>query len=345
MTNYQRYQPRRSSYRSSGRQWSVVGWSAAGLIVIVLAWNGLAGPKKDDGSSKKNRNVEITLAGTNDNVNTNTDTTPPVVNGRELTAKDCSQAISVASTDSPFVALTLDAGGSIAGDAKNLVNVLKQQNIPATLFATGPWAEQQAEIVKAYSDAGFDVFNRGYGTTSYATLTKDQIDTDLTKAETAIVDVTSETTKPYFRPPLGDVNDAAAAELKRQGYCPIVWTVDAQDTKDGMAVVDSVSRVSKALKRGAIILMHANSDIALELVPALATEIKDRGYTLVSLRDLLRVTATSTSLNTNSTTNVNRSTNTNKSVTNTNRSTTNTNKSTNTNKTTNTNKSTNTNKN
>jgi len=295
MTNYQRYQPYRRSYRSAGRRWSVLGWGVAAVVVVILIWNGLTG---GPASPDENSEVQITLANANGNANGNVNAAAAEPGVREITSADCRQAISTADTDQPRVALTLDASG-IAGDAEQLVGVLTSNDIPATVFAAGPFAEQQAGILKAYSDAGIDVLNRGYARSSYVGMTSDAIEADIAKADDAIQAATGKRTAPYFRPPFGGVNATVTAAVKAAGYCPILWTVDTLDVADGSTVANSVSRATSALKNGAIILMHVNSDIALELAPALAQKIKDEGYTLVTIRDLLRTEPGQTTQNAN----------------------------------------------
>lgn len=271
------------------------------MVVFILLWNGFRGSPEND-KKKANRNAEITLAGTNGNTNTSAQS----ILGHELTTKDCTKAISSATTTESKVSLTLDAGG-IVGDARKLIDVLKTEEIPAALFATGTWAVENAEIVKAYADAGFDVFSRGNDRTAYTDLTKEKISADLDKAEAAIVDDTGLTPKPYLRPPGGAVDATVIAAVRSLGYCPILSTVDALDIETSATIESGVARVQKALKKGAIIVVHANSDLALELVPALAKMVKDEGYSFATLRDLLRVTTpATTSTNTNSAINANR---------------------------------------
>lgn len=293
MSNYQRYRPYRHAYRSSSQRRQLLGWGIAGLVVVILVWNGVSGS-----SGNKNSNTNgsgITLA------NSNTSTAgSPAISGPELSTQDCTTPIAFATVDQPYVSITLDTGG-IVGDADKVLDKIVAEKIPVTLFVTGPWAETNAELVKRYSDAGIDVFNRGYARTSYDDLAKDKLAADIEKAETAILDATGKPTKPYLRPPFGTVKDTTLTELRRLGYCDIYWTVDALDIADGATVDDSTARVSRALRKGAIVLMHANSDIAVELLPALATEIRSKGYTLVALRDLLRSNG-----NTSQTSNANR---------------------------------------
>ncbi len=291
MTNYRRYRPYRQGYRPGQRPWAVVGWVVVGLIALVLVRNAIGGKSSND-----NTNDGITLAGNangNTNGNVNAARTPTIA-GRELSTKDCPKSVSLGTTEGAYVALTLDGGG-IIGDASKALDVLKEKDAAATLFVTGKWAEDNAEIVKAYAEANIDVFNHSYGHQSFIGLSAAKIDEDLTKAEAAILDVTGKSTKPYFRPPLGDVDEASLKELRSQGYCAILWTVDAMDWKEGITVDESKSRVIERLKKGAIIMLQANSDIAVALLGPLVDEIRSQGYTLVPLRDLLRQSETATS--------------------------------------------------
>lgn len=292
MSNYRRYQPYRKHYQPSRGRWSIVGWIVVGIVLLILIRNGIGGSKQagDGDAAKKD---EISLV----NGNANTNAVAPLIAGKEITTKDCTKAISQASTTKSFVALTLDGGGSIIGDAVKVLDVLKEKNAAATLFVTGKWAEDNVDVVKAYSDANIDVFNHSYAHDSYNGLTGEKIVADLEKAEAAIQDVTLKSTKPYFRPPFGDINDTAITEIRRQGYCAILWTVDAADWKDGATVDGSKEIVLKRLKNGAIVMLQANSDIAKDLVGPLVDEIRGQGYTLVPLRDLLRKPESSANAN------------------------------------------------
>lgn len=297
MTNYRRYQPyRQRSTAGGGRLFKLVGWAAVGIVIIILVRNGLSG------GSTTNQNAagdEIRLANGNSNTNTALSSTPPELTGRELSTADCARPISVASVDGPYVAVTLDGGG-IIGDALTLVEVVKSKQVPVTLFSTGKWAEDNAEVVKAYTDAGADVFGHSYSHPSFKGLEDERVDTELTKAEAAIFDVTGQTTKPYFRPPFGDYDTASLAEARKQGYCMILWTVDAEDWKNGATVDGAKTRVIEALKDGAIVMLQANSDIVVDLLGPLVDEIRGKGYTPVKLRDLLRASASTGSSNANS---------------------------------------------
>lgn len=290
MGNYRRYQPYRKQYTSGFNRWSIVSWVVVVIVLIILVRNGLFG--KSGKQSDDTNTSGISLMNSNGNVNASL----PSVEGTALTTKDCTKAISLGSLGKPYVSLTLDAGGTV-GDAQAVLDVLKEKRAVATFFATGKWTEQNTAIVKAFHDSGFDVFNHSYSHDSYTGLAKETIATDLEKAETAIKDVTDESTKPYFRPPFNDLNSTVITEARRNGYCAILSTVDALDWKDGATVDGSKENILKGIKDGAIILMQVNSDIAKDLVGPLVDGIREKGYTLIPLRDLLKQPGTATNSN------------------------------------------------
>ncbi|MBI4426788.1 MAG: polysaccharide deacetylase family protein [Candidatus Kerfeldbacteria bacterium] len=299
MANYRRYQPYRQHRTSGGgRLFKLVGWAAVGIVVIILIRNGLSGSS----TTNQNASDSIRLANNSNgnlSVNATASTTVPELSGRELITKDCPKPISLARVDGKYVALTLDGGG-IIGDALKALDVIKSKQVPATLFSTGKWAEDNAEVIKAYHDAGVDIFSHSYSHPSFKGLDDEKVDTELTKAEAAVFDVTTETTKPYFRPPFGDYDTASLAETRKQGYCMILWTVDAEDWKNGATADSAKTRVLDGLKDGAIMMLQANSDIAVDLLGPLVDEVRAKGYTFVTLRDLLRVETSAASQNTNS---------------------------------------------
>lgn len=350
MSNYRRYSSYRQTGRSGSRWFPKVAWAVIGIVIIVLAVKAFSGHS----SSKKNDDAnQVTLA-TDSNTDVNASATTPSVDGRPLDVGDCSSPISRGSAAQPYVALTYDGGG-IVGDAANTLNALKATGVPATLFVTGAWATDNADIVTAFHTAGVDVYNHSNTHPSFKGLAKASVDTELSKADQTITALTGTSTKPYFRPPFGDYDQASVTEARNQGYCMILWTVDSQDWKTGITVDEAIGNVIAGLKNGAIIVVQANSDIGKDLIGPLVSAVKAKGYTFVALKDLLKQTTaitpytnTNVSVNSNSNANANKNSNTAKTNTNTNAAK-NTNASTNTNKNTNAavnaNKNTNSNKN
>jgi len=342
MSNYRQYSRYRQHYQPGHRLVKTAGWVAVIIVLGFLVKNVFSGHSD---SKNMNTNAEVALAD-DANSNVNGSSSGPTIEGRDLMVGDCAQPISRKTTDQPYVSLTLDGNG-IVGNASAVLNKLKEKNVPATLFASGAWAndalmgdDSKTRVVTAFHDAGYDVFNHSNTHASFKTLAKATADEELLKADQTISALTGTSTKPFFRPPFGDYDQASLTEARNQGYCMILWTVDSLDWKTGITVDEAIANVTVGLKNGAIIVLQANSDIGKDLIAPLVDAVRAEGYTFVSLKNLLRQTgAATTYTNTNASAATNATTNTNKTTTNknsnTNTTTTNTNKSTNTNVNTN----------
>ncbi len=66
----------------------------------------------------------------------------------------------------------------------------------------------------------------------------------------------------------------------------VQWTVDSLDWK-GLSATEIVSRVSTGVKSGSIILFHNNSDNILEALPLVIANLKNQGYKMVNLSELV----------------------------------------------------------
>ena len=109
-------------------------------------------------------------------------------------------------------------------------------------------------------------------------------------AKRAIISgITGRTTRPYFRPPYGDYNTQVRTLAARLGYRTITWNIDPRDWDAANTAQDIEKSVldSSSLAPGAIILMHVNSAHEAEALPIIIAGLRQRGYTIVPLSQLL----------------------------------------------------------
>ena len=111
---------------------------------------------------------------------------------------------------------------------------------------------------------------------------------ELDRTEEYLVELTGKSTRPYFRPPYGDLDAGALKDVADAGYdYTMMWTIDSF----GWMRIPAARIVERCLNRaepGAIILMHVG--IESEDGPALRaiiTALRERGYVLVGMSDLL----------------------------------------------------------
>lgn len=220
-----------------------------------------------------------------------------------LTTAMCPSVISTVATTQKVVALTYDVG-TAPGDLAKTIPAAKAANVPVAFFVTGKLVEKEKAIVQQIHDAGFPVYNHTYDNLRFTTLKPAEVQAQLQAADDLIRSVTNVTTKPYARIPYAASTPEALTAMREAGYCGLTWTVDGLDI-ESTATADSVTtRVIRFAKPGAIILLHAGSDLAATVTPRIVTALQQDGYRFVSLDELFRA-ATTVNANTNASTNTN----------------------------------------
>ncbi|MGD0115286.1 MAG: polysaccharide deacetylase family protein [Dehalococcoidia bacterium] len=194
-----------------------------------------------------------------------------------------------------MVALTFDAGAD-AGNTTQVLQILAANGIKASFSLTGAWSQANPDLVKAIANAGHLIMNHSQDHPSFTGLstgmgplsTKDRI-AELDQADLAIRSITGKTTKPYFRPPYGDIDGSVFCDAHTAGYDYVVmWTVDTLGW-NGASVDQIVQTSLSKAEPGAIYIMHVGSEsqdaAALQQV---IDGLKARGYSFGTIADIIR---------------------------------------------------------
>ncbi len=194
----------------------------------------------------------------------------------ETPAIDCRKA--------KCVALTFDDGPG--PETPKLLDTLVKEKVPATFFLVGTMIRQHPEVAKRIATTpGMTVANH---TISHPMLTR----IAASKARQEIVDNTKLITKVtgvkphYLRPPYGLHNAAVDAVAGKQGQAVVLWSAGALDwqyNKPAKIVEVTLPQIAP----GAIVLAHDIHPWTIKAVPTLITKLRAKGYTLVSLDDIL----------------------------------------------------------
>nr|WP_239132570.1 polysaccharide deacetylase family protein [Actinoplanes durhamensis] len=176
-----------------------------------------------------------------------------------------------AATCNGYVGLTFDDGPS--GNTAALLNALKNNGLRATMFNEGQYAAQYPAQVSAQVSAGMWVGNHSYTHPHLIQQSQAQIDSEISRTQTAIANAGGGTPK-LFRPPYGETNGTLQAVEAKYGLKEIIWDVDSQDWNS--ASVDAIVAANARLTNGQIILMHDWPANTLAAIPRIAQGLAGR---------------------------------------------------------------------
>lgn len=202
--------------------------------------------------------------------------------------------VTKSSTTSKVVALTFD-DGSDGTNINKILDILATHKVKATFFLTGSGAAKHPAWIKNISNQGHALGNHSYSHPDFTKMTASQMKSELDRTETTIKNITGKTTKPLFRAPFGAVNSAVLSGVGAAGYThTIQWNIDTVDWK-GVSSTAITDKVVNNIVPGSIILMHtgAGASGTPGALPSMITKLKAKGYSFVTVQQLLNTPPTS----------------------------------------------------
>lgn len=182
------------------------------------------------------------------------------------------------------LAINVDWGEDVL---PGMLDTLAKENVEATFFVTGRFAEKFPELVQSIADAGHEIGNHGYKHPHPDELSVEQNQKDITEAEAVLEKLTG--TKPVlYAPPYGEHGKTCLTAAEQCGYTTILWTMDTIDWEkpapDHATLVERAS--SDKLASGAIILMHPKEHTA-EALGDIIKSIRAKGYQCAKVSEVL----------------------------------------------------------
>lgn len=187
-------------------------------------------------------------------------------------------------TDEKVVALTFDAAWG-ADKTQGILDTLERHGVGGTFFLVGFWIDKYPDMVKKIAESGCDIGNHSKEHLNMSTLSREKIVSELDYVSDTVKELTGIQPK-FFRPPFGDYNNTLLEVVEEKNMIGVQWTVDSLDWK-GLSATEILSRVTSSVKNGSIILFHNNSDNILEALPLVISYLKNQGYKMVTLSNLV----------------------------------------------------------
>lgn len=192
------------------------------------------------------------------------------------------------------VALTFDAGAD-RGYAESILDTLRATEVRASFGMTGQWAEANPDLLRRMVAEGHHLINHtqthdsftGFSTGRGPKSSEARIrELDLT--ELAVQRIANVTTKPYFRPPYGDLDSSVAEDVHAAGYDIVaMWTVDSLGW-NGLSRASIEARCLRLAAPGAIYIFHVGAAAQDgPALPAIIDGLRRDGYRMGTLDWLL----------------------------------------------------------
>ncbi|HOJ10639.1 MAG TPA: polysaccharide deacetylase family protein [Clostridiales bacterium] len=171
-------------------------------------------------------------------------------------------------------------------DIPDILNTLERENIKATFFIVGEWAQKFPQMVKLIAEKGHDVANHSHTHLRMGVLDEERIYKEIVQCNNKLEEISGKKVE-LFRPPYGDYNDLVVKTAGKAGCYTIQWNVDSLDWKPGISKEEIMNRITKRIQPGSIILFHNDTPHTAKLLPTIITDLKKNGYSFLPVSELI----------------------------------------------------------
>ena len=164
--------------------------------------------------------------------------------------------------EAPRAMLTFDDGPS-GRITQALLELLKEEQVPATFFLCGYRVVQFPELVAQMAAEGHEIGIHGWSHTMLDRLPPAQLRQELEQSIDIVTEITGLPVR-LFRPPCGFLSSELVDAAARAGVKIVLWSVDPEDWRGKRAAQIAASVLTHA-SGDCVILLH---DMKLETVEA-----------------------------------------------------------------------------
>lgn len=197
-----------------------------------------------------------------------------------------SVALTKGNTNEPDIALTFNISW---GEEKvhEILKQLKQQEVQATFFVSGEWAERHPDILNDISEAKHEIGMLGYRYKSYLNKEIDEVRKDILTAKQTFRKLGFEDLE-LVRAPHGHFNKEIIELMEELGFKVIHWNVNPNDWQNpGTQLI--INRVMEKTTNGDIILLHASDSVkqTSEALKTILPGLKNKGFEYATISELI----------------------------------------------------------
>ena len=184
--------------------------------------------------------------------------------------------------------LTFDAGYE-NGYTAQILDVLKDHDVPAAFFLVGNYLETEPDLVRRMVQEGHTVGNHTWNHPDMSAISeKAAFEEELRKVEDSYRLITGQEMEKFYRPPQGNYSEENLKMAKELGYKTVFWSLAYADWKndDQPTAEQAFSKLLPRIHPGAVVLLHSTSKTNAAILDTLLTKWKDMGYTFAPISRL-----------------------------------------------------------
>ncbi|NYF54944.1 polysaccharide deacetylase family protein [Micromonospora purpureochromogenes] len=212
-----------------------------------------------------------------------------VGNGRQQVGGGALEVVWHVPTEGRTVALTFD-DGPLPQWTPMVLDTLDEHDVPATFFLVGQRVRRHAGLIRDRLGR-HEVGNHSWRHRDLARMDATEVHDDLRRSHDAITDVTGRPPR-VARPPYGHLGGAVLHAAVRLDYRLVLWSLQMVEGEFPNDPAGHARRIVADVVPGTILLAHdvgaERRQVALRGLPAMIDGLRDRGYTFVTVSQLLR---------------------------------------------------------
>lgn len=194
-----------------------------------------------------------------------------------------------AKTSKKVIAITFDDGPDAAATPQ-ILDILKQHNVPAAFFCIGNRIAGNETILKQIHEQRHVIGNHSFSHHFWFDLfSTAKMQDDVLRAN-QLVRLVINLTPLLFRPPYGVINPNLKKAILKSRMVPIGWSVRSMDT-----VINDpeklLNKITRHLNPGAIFLFHDTGAATISVLPLFIEQAKAQEYEIVRLDKMLNLQA------------------------------------------------------
>lgn len=187
-----------------------------------------------------------------------------------------------------YVALTID--DAPMATTVEMLDILDELGIKATYFISGAFADREPELLREIALRGHELGSHSYSHPNMTEIDDDRLHIEFEWTNSVITEITG-IIPHLYRPPGGNYNNHTVEVAYSYELVTVLWTANSADYT-GLTPSQIRSRVLGRIGPGGIILVHDGLETTREAVPGIVSTLRERGYTFVTIGQMLEMTHT-----------------------------------------------------